>query len=89
MIGYLPNYYIGVYDESPDPENPFSTVEEAIDYYRNEYPDHTKVCGNDRWIGVEKVDIDDGYVQVLEVVRKPQYRFWCRDDGSIYAELIV
>lgn len=88
MVGYLPNYRIGIYNESPELEEPFHTVEEAIDYYRNELPDHTEACGNDLWIGVEKVDIDDGYVRVIEVIRKPQYRFYIGDDG-IYAKPIA
>lgn len=84
MIGYLPNHYFGVCNEAAEVEEPFRTVEEAVEYYKNEYPEYTKICGDDSWIGVEKVDIDDGYVRVLDTVRKPKYRFYEGDDGGVY-----
>ena len=76
MIGYLPTSYIGVFEESPEPDVPFSTVDEAINYYRRMYPEFTDIVGNDLWIGVDKVDIDDGFVTIIKTVRKPKYRFW-------------
>lgn len=84
MIGYLPKYYIGFYNEAPEPDVPFSTVDEAIEYYRRMYPEFTDITGNDLWVGVDKVDIDDGFVTIIETVREPKYRFWVDDDANGY-----
>ena len=85
MIGYLPNHYFGIYNDAAEVEEPFHTVEEAVEYYKNKYPEYTEICGDDSWIGVDKVDIDDGYVRILNTVRRPRYRFWLGDNDDVYA----
>ena len=92
MTGYYPYYSCGMGD-CMWPEGitrPFKTVQSAVSYMRQNYPEFDRLIPNGSWIGVSLVhtDPDGGVDDIIAEIYKPMYRFYW-DFGEAMQEIPV